>query len=399
MKITKFRGLDNVSVGDAQHTLKPGDLLEAANVDIRNDGSLASRAGFSQAAAGGYANLWHGSALQMATLGADLVCVTTSTIVHVGVGNARMWYGELPDGRIVYSNGTATGVVAADGASRDAWGVPVPAGIGAATDVAGALAAGEYRWCITHRRTLDGLEGGPAYSGRFQVNAGGLSLAGLPVLAGHSTKVYVTAANGTEHFYAGSTADGTFTLTTNESRTVKCMTHFCKAPMPGGVMPRFWRGRVLLAVGDVLYATKARTLHLFNVREDFRRLAGTITMVEPVDNGPDSGIWVGTTAGLYFMGSGARFDELKLSLRAEGAVVRGSGARVPGESLLKGDAVAGKGNDGIVCIAGGRLTACYGDGTAVPLTEGVYHVAPEVTEVYAMFRRDGVTSQYVAVPQ
>jgi hypothetical protein len=151
---------------------------------------------------------------------------------------------------------------------------------------------------------------------------------------------------------------------------------------------------MLLAVDDVLYASKARTLHLFNVREDFRRMAGTITMIEPVD----AGIWVGTTAGLYFLGTGTRFDQLSLAMRAPGAVVLGSGVRVPGERLLRDKGVAGKGNDGVVCIANRRITLCYADGACLPVTEGRYHVDEDVTEVAATFRDDGLASQYIAVP-
>ncbi|HEY8359113.1 MAG TPA: hypothetical protein VIL30_16780, partial [Ramlibacter sp.] len=230
MKIERFRGLDNVHTEDAESTLSPGDLIEATDVNVHNDGSLASRAGFTVQATGLYRNVWEGSSLQLATLDAALVNLSGGTVLHAAAGSARTWFEELPDGRVVYANGATSGIVAADGASRVAWGVPVPSGVGSGADVAGALPPGGYRWCVTHRRTADGLEGGPAYSGRLQIAAGGIALTGLPTLAGHSTRVYIPTANGTEHYLAGTATAGALTLTSAASRTVKCMTHHCNAP-------------------------------------------------------------------------------------------------------------------------------------------------------------------------
>lgn len=398
MKIERFTGLDNQNTGFEEESLKPGDLAEATNCYVDNDGWMVRRAGFTLASSGVYTSFWSGSTLTLGVLAGNLVKVGGGTL-HASVGTARMWFEELPDGRVVYSNGTAMGVVNAAGTARLPWGVPVPASAGSGASTTGSLPPGVYRWCLTHRRTSDGLEGGPVYSSTVTVSGGGLALTSLPTLADHTTNIYVTAANGTEQFYAGNTSGSTFTLTSAASRVRRCMTHYCKAPLSGGILPRFWRGRMLLAVGDTLYATKARTLHLFNVKEDARRFAGTITMIQPVE----TGIWIGTTEALYWLGPGTQFDKLAMTRQIDGPVILGSGAACRGGALMRmasnGPSVAGDGNNGALCIAARAITALYSDGACRSLTDRRYLVSAAITSVAAAVVEDGQLSQYIAIPQ
>lgn len=398
MKVDRFTGLDNQNNDADEEGLQPGTLKEASNCYVDDNGWMVRRDGFALASAGSYTSLWKGTSLQLAVLAGDLVKVGGGTL-HASVGTARMWFEELPDGRVVYSNGTAMGVVNAAGSSRLPWGVPVPTSAGSGADTAGSLAPGTYRWCVTHRRTSDGLEGGPAYSGTLAVTLGGVALTGLPTLADHTLNVYITTPDGTEQFYAGNTATSSFTLTSNASRVRRCMTHYCKAPLSSGILPRFWRGRMLLAVGDTLYATKARTLHLFNVKEDARRFGGTITMIQPVT----SGVWVGTTEGLYYLGPGSQFDGLAMARKIDGPVLLGSGVAVRGGALVRmgsnGPGSAGDGNDGALCIAARAITACYEDGSCNAITDQRYLVSSSITSVAAAVIEDGPLSQYIAIPQ
>lgn len=397
MKVDRFTGLDNQNNGTEEESLAPGVLKQATDCYVDENGWMVRRAGFASASSGVYTSLWQGTSMQLAVVGGDLVKVGGSTLA-ASVGSARMWFEELPDGRVIYSNGTAMGVINAAGTSRTAWGVPVPASVGTATITTGTLPPGVYRWCVTHRRTSDGLESGPAYSGTATITTG-IALSSLPTLADHTLNVYITTANGTEHFYAGNTATSSFSLTTAVSRVRKCMTHYCKAPLSGGILPKFWRGRMLLAVGDTLYATKARTLHLFNVKEDGRRFGGTITMLEPVTNG----IWVGTTEALYFLGTGNTFAELVMTRKIDGPVLLGSGAKVRGGALIRmgsnGPGLAGDGNDGALCIANRAITACYVDGSCNALTDQRYLVSSSITSVAASVIESGPLSQYIAIPQ
>jgi hypothetical protein len=389
MKLQKFTGINNVLPPER---CAEGELAEATNVDIGLANEITRREGYSVAGAATL-NVWEAAGgFVLGTVAGDLKNLTTSTTLHAALGSTRVWYHDLADGRVLYSNGVTMGIVAASGATKQAWGVPIPANVGSAADTAGSLPDGGYRYSLTYRRTADGAEGGPVYSGTVTVALGGIALTGLPTLAGHSINVYITTHDGEVGYYAGNTTGSTFTLTSWTPRTRPCLTNFLSPP-PAGILPKAWRGRTLIAVGPVLYASKPAMPELFDLRRDFKQFGSDITLVEPVEGG----IWIGTEAQLVFM-AGTTLDSLVLQPALRGEVVLGSGVPVPGEHLVRGKGAAGKA--GMVCIANRVLVAGYADGGHTPLTEGRYAVASSVHEVAATFRlRTGRVPQYIAQPQ
>ncbi len=395
LTLKRFTGINNVTHPERLvHDPKTGTapLVEAMNVDIDNSGEVERRAGFSTVVATCHKNLWQANGFQLATVDGDLKAIApggAETMIYPALGVDRVWYTNWPDGRTTFSNGLICGIT--DGAARTSWGVPIPASLGAAAEVAGSLFAGKYRYRLTHVRISDGLEGGPIYSAPFDIAAGGLVLTGLPLLDGHTTNVYLTSHNDDTAYLAGNTAGSTFAFTAaNDTLVQPCKTDFM-APAPAGILTAFWRGRALTAVGNVLYASKPHQWELFDLARDFKALPDPITLIQPVQNG----IFVGTTAKLAFL-AGDNFDGLVYHSRVPGAVALGSGVTVPGKHLKRGDGSAGEG-DCMVCIAGGILTAGYGDGGIAALSEGVYQTA--ATEVAATFRIQGGIPQYLAIPQ
>ena len=231
--------------------------------------------------------------------------------------------------------------------------------LGALTDVAGLLFPGDYQYMLTYVRNSDKLESGPLFSNPLPVASGGIVLTGLPVLAGHSINVYLTAANGDAGFYAGNTTGGLFSYTgKNDALVMPCRTDYLQ-PAPAGTVAAFWRGRVLVAVGPVLYASRTNQVELFDFRRDFKQFTDPITLIQPVDGG----VFVGTTTELVFL-AGVEFDKLSYRQALVGPVVLGSGAAVSGELVKRGNSI-GQGS-AMVCIAGGGLVAggCTGRSTA-----------------------------------
>jgi hypothetical protein len=269
--------------------------------------------------------------------------------------------------------------------------VPIPASLGAAASVAGSLMAGEYRYALSHVRTSDGLEGGVRFSAPLALT-GGLALVGLPTLAGHTTNVYLTSHDGSQLYLAGNTALSSFAFTSgNEALVVPCRTEFL-SPAPAGRCLAFWRGRALVAVGSILYASMHGRWEHFDLRRDFKQFSADITAVMPVDGG----IWVGTETELAYL-AGSEFDKLVYTRRVEGGVVLGSGVQAPGELIRVGDGV-GSGL-ACICIADSDLVAGFSGGSVVRLTDGEYRVPASVLEVAATFRRQGEIPQYIAIPQ
>lgn len=391
LTFSAFTGINNVL---PEHRLSSGALVTALNVDVGVTGELRRRSGYSQVLGTCHKNLWQAEGFMLATVdGNDLSSFTTPagarTVVSASLGPDRVWYVNLPDGRTAFSNGLICGLTA--GAAATKWGVPAPSGVGAAAQIAGQLAAGDYRYLLTHVRTADGLEGAPKHSGIVTLGASsGISLTGLPALAGHTTNVYITGQNGGEAYLAGNTAGSTFSFSgASSSLVIPCRTEFL-SPAPAGRCLAFWRGRTLVAVGPVLYASLPGRWEHFDIRRDFKTFSSDITAVVPVQDG----IYVGTETELAFLG-GDRFDALVFSVAETGPVVLGSGIQVPGGRVKLGDGVGN--GDAMICIVGGSIVAGFRGGQTQGLTENVYETA--AIEVCAVFREYRGTPQYLAIPQ
>lgn len=393
LTFAKFSGINNVlpteQLVPAPRTgITP--LAAATNVDIGFAGELRRRAGYSEASALCHENLHQAEGFMLATTGADLTAISpmdARTVIYPSLGSSRVWYCNLPDGRTTFSNGLINGIT--DGSTATGWGVPVPATIGALTPVSGDLFPGDYQYQLTYVRLADGLEGGPAYSNPVAVPDGGVLLTGLPMLDGYSINVYLTAQNGDVGFLAGNTTGAAFSyLGKNDALVLPCRTEYLQ-PAPAGTVTTFWRGRVLVAVGSALYASKTNGWEVFDFRRDFKQFAAPVTLIQPTDDG----LYVGTESELAFL-SGTEFDKLAYRQVISAGVVLGSGVAVRGELIKQGDGV-GQGA-AMVCIADRVLVAGFRGGEIMRLTEGRYNTS--VTEVAATFRQIDGTPQYLAVP-
>lgn len=385
-----FSGINNVLPAER---LGNDALTTATNVNIGLTGELSRRTGYASVSNDAHTNLYQADDYLLATVGlnGDLTAIRQggNTVVYPSLGHDRVWYCTLPEGRVAFSNGLINGVT--DGVTASSWGVPIPPSTGALTEVAGNLFDGEYQWQLTYVRLSDGKEGGVAYSGApVSITTGGVFLSGLPALADHRINVYLTSHNGGEAYFAGSTTNTIFTFTgANDDLVLPCRTDFHK-PAPAGRCLAEWRGRVLVAVDNVLYASVPNNQELFNVRRDFKQFVDPITTVVPVDDG----IYVGTTKELAFIG-GVQFDNLAYRKVANGPVALGSGVAVRGELIKQGEG-AGLGK-AMVCIADGRIVAGFNGGGVVRMTEGRYYT--DVAEVFAFFRSNNGIPQYVAIPR
>lgn len=383
----KFTGINNVV--PAEH-LKDTELVAASNIDISDEGKLLRRQGYTLAIAECHRNLWEGPGFKLATnLHGALVAIvgTTETDVFPAIGHDRVWYCRLPDGRVVFSNGLIDGVTAG-GAATDLC-VPVPEQSGEAMSIPGALNPGTYQWCITHVRDADRLEGGTTFGGVFDVTEGGILLAGLPVLEGYSTNVYLTSANGDAFYLAGNTMGPSFSFSAkNDTLVLPCYNQFMTA-MPVGILHCFWRGRLLAAVGNALVASRVDQWHLHDPAKDVKRFSAPITLIQPVDDG----VYVGTEQELVFL-SGTTFDALAFVSSIAGRVVLGSGVSVPAEKIGS-DQRKGR---AMMCIAGREICAGFASGSVDAITAGRYESAESITEVFAAFREVRGIPQYLATP-
>ncbi|MFN7152930.1 MAG: hypothetical protein ACK4OE_04495 [Acidovorax sp.] len=382
-----FTGINNVAPA---HRLSGADLLVATDVDIGLTGEITRRAGFTEVHASCHKNIYDGKGFMLATTGSELVAIHPGDVRHVihpSIGPGRVWYCNLPDGRTTYTNGLIHGTT--DGVTCQDRSVPVPHSLGAPDTAFGDLFPGQYRYHLTARRMADGAESPAISSTPITISQGGLRLDGLPVRLGYEVLVYLSGKDGEGAYLVGSTSGSTFEWGGKNSDLVLPCRTLGARPFPVGTYTAFWRGRVLTAVGNVLWASRPFSPHLSDWR-DFKQFEGDITAVLPVLDG----VYVGTTEGLKFL-SGTTWDQLAMVDTRRGAVVPGSGISAPGKKIQLGE---GKGSgDAMLCIAGGEIVAGFNGGQTFSLTSERYTTA--VTEVCAAFREIDGIPQYIAVPQ
>lgn len=387
-----FTGINNLL---PEHRMKGNDLIEAADVDIGLTGEITRRSGFAEREDTCHKNLHnsHGypsTGFQLATMGSALVATHpggAQHVIHPALSSSRVWYCDLPDGRTTYSNGLIHGVT--DGFSGVDRCVPAPAGLGVPDAAFGELFPGSYRYHLTHVRLVDRLESPAVSSEPFAVTQGGFRLDGLPQLDGHAINVYLSGLNGEGAYLAGVATESSFEFSGNNAALVLPCRTLGAIPFPVGTFTAFWRGRVLTAVGNVLWACRPSAPHLADWR-DFKQLVGDITALLPVDDG----IYVGTDKDLLFL-SGTTWDALALIPTKRGAVVPGSGVSAPGDRLKLGDGSGG--GAAMLCIAAGEVVAGFNGGQTSSLTGNRYRTT--AAEVCATFREIDGIPQYIAVPQ
>ena len=381
-----FTGINNVIPA---HRLGKTDLLVASNVDIGRTGEITRRGGYAEVSDQCHKNLWQADGFMLATCGAVLTAIHPSGarhVIHPALGHDRVWYCNLPDGRTTYTNGLIHGVT--DGLTNQERSITPPESLGAPGMAFGQLDHGQYRYHLTFRRA-DGVESSAVSSGPIMVSHGGLRLDGLPVRIGHSLQVYLSGKDGEGAYLAGVHLGGSFEFGgANATLVLPCRT-LGDRPFPVGTFTGFWRGRVVVAQDNVLWASRPNAPHLSDWR-DFKQLPSRITAVQPVDDG----IYVGTEKDLVFL-SGTTWDQLAFVPTKRGPVVPGSGVQAPGDRLKLGDG-AGAGT-AMLCIAGGEIVAGFSGGQTSNLTAERYRTTAK--EVCATWREVDGVPQYLAVPQ
>lgn len=387
LTFAEFSGINNVL---PERRMDGSALVGALDVDIGLTGEISRRSGYVTVSTLCHKNLHQAAGYMLATVESDLTAIHPNGDRHIvaeSLGMERVWYCDLPDGRTTFSNGLVHGIT--DGLTGRPWTIPAPESVGALAQTTGGLHPGRYAYHLTYVRA-DGLEGPVASAVPVQVDSGGVYIAGMPVLDGYTINVYLSGHDGAGAYLAGSTATGEFLFGgKNDALILPCRTMGLSSA-PVGTLAAFWRGRVLVAQGSTLWASMPHAPHLFDMRRDFKQMGARITLVQPVDDG----VYVGTDAGLSFLG-GVQWDQLTHQATGLGAVVLGSGVKAPGNRIKLGDGVGS--GAAMLCIADSHIVAGFNGGQAYAMTKGSYKT--DVAEVAATFREVGNIPQYVAVPQ
>lgn len=298
----RFDGLRN-DVTPERFT--PADLVVANNIDLDRSGRIARRAGYTSVRAGASHSLWADDAgvqclfaqgAQLMQLNTDYSAAALAPLVGVG---QRVSYAKVSE-RIYFMNAVDSGILE-NGAVRS-WGLAVPPLPGVSL-VPGTLPGATYQFVLTYLRR-DGQESGAPLAGTLIVPANGGIAFTLPVSVDpavtakilylstpNSDLLYVAevlAADALAAQYIGDTSE--FTTPLNQQFF---------GPPPAGQLIAYYRGRMYVAVGDVLYVSEGFGYELFDLRK-YIPLDGRITLLAPLtereqqESGKNSGLFVGT---------------------------------------------------------------------------------------------------------
>jgi hypothetical protein len=351
-------GINTVD-GPKSERFQPGGetkpfLTRAENVDLDRTGGLRTRAGYTKlrALTDGHSG-WAGSVALYAD-GGSLYQFNpngTDTLLTTGMDpHAEISYAELPDGQVLWCNGSQHGRVA--GGQNLVWGIEAQ-GRPALAATTGNLPAGTYQVAVT---TVDGeLEGGYSQAASITLTeTSGIQVTPANVVSDFN--LYLSDTNGADLYYHSSNA----TTITDLAATTYLSQHQGVYPPPAGHLVRVWGGYVLVAFENGLYVSEPGAPHRFRLATDFQAFGSRIVLVEPL---PD-GVYVALESGGTFWIEGTspadwRVRQVDDRLVAEGAAARVMASRLPwAESQLEVMVPVWTTQDGFVAgLPGGVLRA------------------------------------------
>lgn len=284
--------------GKGMNTLKRSESLEkdearnVVNFDIDDAGKIRLRKGKTKVYTGIIVKdtFWSNGKIALFVEGGDLKLLNTdftATLLRASVGYSPMRYVCVND-VIYYTNGTVTGIVR-DG-SNEPWGVQAPAqqpALSAATS-SGSLSAGVYQVAVTFISPT-GEESGTGLSAEIEVEAeSSIQLSAIPQPpAGHTVRVYVSAANGEKlhslvSLIPGQTAFRIYSVANQTARVLE--TQFGMAPPPGSLL-EYHDGRIYIGDGNVVWTTEPLRYGLVKRAKGYYLFGSPVQMMKSVQDG------------------------------------------------------------------------------------------------------------------
>jgi len=328
-RIPAFAGINNRAPLDRLPTTEGGarSVRDAVNVDLTQAGSFQTRQGFEQILANGCRSLFtvDGSAA-LAAVGAELVMfdgVGTTKLADLSSAYSSLSYANTPMG-VVWSDGARFGMVR-DWVSSDlAPSVPNPTPVVLASQ-GGSLEAGAYGICFA-TVLPDGRRSAFTVPVYVDVPAGGrIEASG----GGQQVVAYVTAVNGDVFYRAGKLASGSLSIGVSKQNSEPVAYEHLEG-LPVGRVLGYRDGRLLSALGNMLYFSMPFQYGLTNPATNFVQFPSGIRVIADLDGG----LIVGTADSHWIIRGDLSSPESMRQIAPYGAV-EGTVSELPNsESLM-----------------------------------------------------------------
>ncbi|MBS0453950.1 MAG: hypothetical protein JSS14_21830 [Proteobacteria bacterium] len=252
-------------------------LYGGENIDLTADGFIKRRRGVTKRIAGDTHSLWSDRGTGYGVVNDTLVRFDANfgqVPIRAGMPRLPVSFSAGADNDIYWSNGQLIRRITSD-ADRPVATSPLAAGF-TVTLTTGALREGRY--LIT--ATVLGADGESPAAPVQQIDVpdGG----GLQLTAAETAQWFVSGPNGDVPTFQA--AGASVALTSHADGGRRCET-LNTALMPAGSIVRHYNGRMLVAAGQVLFASNPYNFGIYDPSSAYFPFPAPITVVEPMENG------------------------------------------------------------------------------------------------------------------
>ena len=384
MELKQFSGLANKTT---QESLPDGALVEALNVDIDDAGKLRRRRGSKLASTGGFHSLYAESDdIGYVVRNGDLCRFTASmemTVIRAGVGDAKLSYQRVGDR--VYAKSRTHALSFTDSDVAQDWGIPlVPVFLLNPGNVDSSVS--QCQVAVVYRRDSDGLEGGSLAAMDTNLSGNSITVSHIPNLAGHTASIYVSTPGGeTLYLAADGVIDSATIYVDGLTNGIQCRTDNMTPPTGSGPLA-YLLGRILIADGNVLWATNPYQYELVDLIAGYKMLESEITFIGAVVDG----LFIGTQTGVFFMAG--PFESAQLTRVSTRAAPKQTPSQIDMANVLTGE----QQGVGVLFLTDGGVCVGQPGGQVTNLTNKIFEF-PKASEVTVMARQQDGLNQFVGV--
>lgn len=334
LSLKLFKGINNVLPPESTPTdfkEQTSFLKVAENIDIDKSGGVSKRKGYTLVDSANYSSFWSSdnSLGCYAVRNGHLVRLDSNfgvTTLDSNIGNLSLSFDEIDD-KIFFNSASYNGIIY-NGVNYG-WGVEKNTLAPTLTAIPGSLPAGTYQVGFTYVNSR-GIEGGVStYSSITVPNNSGISLS-IPTSPNPEllfAKVYCSTQDGNELYFAQISLLGSVVTITSQDSLINPIQVFGLDAAPKGHLVAYYRGRIYVAVDNILFYSQAFAYEHFDLSANYFEFPERIKAIMPVEDG----IWIGSDR-LYYL-SGEDALTFKRSTKEYVKVVEGTPFKVSGSYI------------------------------------------------------------------